>query len=125
MFESKKFYNKCFDSWPVYRHPHSLRKNRESLLSRFFLREGGRLYTGYSIACEQAPLFGRAKRAAKPLERSRETRFTRPNRRACLKANVSKILDLKSPSKQIFFRKLSLGAPATRRDVTVCKTRCR
>ena len=25
--------------------------------------------------------------------------------------NVSKILDLKSPSEQIFFRKLSLGAP--------------
>ena len=26
--------------------------------------------------------------------------------------NVPKILDLKSPSEQIFFRKLSLGAPA-------------
>ena len=35
--------------------PRSLRKNREkrkekSLFSQFFLREGGRLYTGYTLA---------------------------------------------------------------------------
>ena len=34
--------------WPVYRRPLSLRKNRE-ILSRFFLREGGRLYTCYHL----------------------------------------------------------------------------
>ena len=47
---------------------------------------------GSAIACEQALLFGQAKRASREraseglrrsLARSRETRFTRPNRRAC------------------------------------------
>ena len=48
-------------------------------------------------ACEQALLFGRAKRVllasgeaargrVSPLARSRETRFARPNRRACSQA---------------------------------------
>ena len=32
----------------MYRRPPSLRKHRESLLFRFFLREEGRLYTGYN-----------------------------------------------------------------------------
>ena len=40
------------------------------------------------LACEQALLFGRAKRASREREnaRSRETRFPRPNRRACSQA---------------------------------------
>ena len=33
--------------------------------------------------------------------------------------NVPKILDLKSPSEQIFFRKLSLGAPEASRTPSV------
>ena len=46
----------------------------------------------YIIACKQAVLFGRGKRAAKPrgagpsLARSREARFACPNRRACSQA---------------------------------------
>ena len=55
--------------------------------------------TGIIIACEQALLFGQAKRASRErasegprllrsLARSRETRFTRPNRRACLQARI-------------------------------------
>ena len=39
----------------------------------------------FSIACEQALLFGRASR-----ERSHETRFARPNRRACSQAIFSR-----------------------------------
>ena len=42
------------------------------------------------LACEQALLFGQAKRPSRlcrSLVRSRETRFTRPNRRACSQAN--------------------------------------
>ena len=51
---------------------------------------------GSATACEQALLFGQAKRASREraseglrrsLARSRETRFTRPNRRACSQAN--------------------------------------
>ena len=46
------------------------------------------------IACEQALLFGRAKRASRERvlarTRSRETRFTRPNRRACSQAKLFK-----------------------------------
>ena len=46
------------------------------------------------IACEQALLFGQAKRGAeeglrRSLARSRETRFIRPNRRACSQAICS------------------------------------
>ena len=36
--------------------------------------------------------------------------------------NVSKILDLKSSSEQVFFRKLSLGAPKERPVVQSCAT---
>ena len=43
-------------------------------------------YAPVLIACEQALLFGQAKRAS--LARSRETHFTRPNRRACSQATV-------------------------------------
>ena len=32
----------------VYRRPPSLRKNQEKRLSRFFVRQGARLYTGYA-----------------------------------------------------------------------------
>ena len=62
-------------------------------------------YFDASVACEQALPFGRAKRASRErasegpflcpsrlrrsLARSRETRFTRPNRRACSQANAS------------------------------------
>ena len=40
--------------------------------------------------------------------------------------NVSKILDLKSSSEQIFFRKLSLGAPVISYDLvtTISPTQC-
>ena len=37
--------------------------------------------------------------------------------------NVSKILDLKSSSEQIFFRKLSLGAPDLNQAKSVYKTK--
>ena len=43
----------------------------------------------FVLAREQALLFGRAKRASRErrlLARSRETRFARPNRRACSRA---------------------------------------
>ena len=55
-----------------------------------------------AIACEQALLFGQAKRASREraseglrrsLARSRETRFTRPYRRACSQASSAKMLD--------------------------------
>ena len=39
--------------------------------------------------------------------------------------NVSKILDLKSSSEQIFFRKLSLGAPALRKKERLYRKACR
>ena len=42
------------------------------------------------IACEQALLFGQAERRS--LARSRETRFTRPNRRACSQAKDKTVL---------------------------------
>ena len=43
-------------------------------------------FTLQGIACKQAFLFGQAKCVASPLARSREARFTRPNRRACSQA---------------------------------------
>ena len=57
---------------------------------------------GSAIACEQDLLFGQAKRASREraseglrrsLARSRETRFTRPNRRACSQASSATMLD--------------------------------
>ena len=42
--------------------------------------------TSAILACEQALLFGQAKRLHRLLARSRETRFTRANRRACSQA---------------------------------------
>ena len=64
------------------------------------------MFIHISVACKQALLLGQAKRASRErasegppfrcpsrlrrsLARSRETRFTRPNRRACLQANIS------------------------------------
>ena len=70
------------------------------LLLRAFLRKSA------TLACEQALLFGRGKRASRErasegpflcpsrlrrsLARSRETRFTRPNRRACSQATATR-----------------------------------
>ena len=57
---------------------------------------------GSSIDCEQALLFGQAKRAPREraskglrrsLARSRQTRFTRPNRRASSQASSATMLD--------------------------------
>ena len=49
--------------------------------------------TSPAVACEQALLFGRAsrERAARSLARSRETRFARPNRRACSQVACSRL----------------------------------
>ena len=50
--------------------------------------------TGLRLACEQALLFGQAKRASRERAsegpRKGETRFTRPNRRTCSQARLKK-----------------------------------
>ena len=54
------------------------------------------------LACEQALLFGQAKRLHRSLARSRETRFTRPNRRAC-----SQAMDILPPKLSLLLSKFS------------------